>query len=108
MNNTKGTNTKKKRQPTRPTRTTRPTRSQIAQRGTESTEKETAAALTVKEIVEQYLEAHGFDGLYDDDADCGCFLGDLMPCDCCWCNCQGGYAFIDSEGDRRIGGKRGG
>jgi len=67
-----------------------------------------AAALSVKEIVEQYLEAHGFDGLYDDDADCGCFLGDLMPCDCCLCNCQGGYAFIDSEGDRRIGGKRGG
>jgi len=33
---------------------------------------------TVKEIVEQYLEANGYDGLWLDD--CGCRLGDLFPC----------------------------
>ena len=35
--------------------------------------------MTVREIVEAYLKEHGFDGLYHDN-DCGCRIGDLMPC----------------------------
>jgi len=35
--------------------------------------------VTVKEIVKQYLIDNGFDGLYS--YDCGCKVGDLMPCD---------------------------
>ena len=39
----------------------------------------TVEAPTVKAIVAEYLKAHGYDGLYDDD--CGCLLGDdFMPC----------------------------
>jgi len=39
----------------------------------------TVEAPTVKEIVAEYLKAHGYDGLYADD--CGCLLeDDLMPC----------------------------
>ncbi len=36
-------------------------------------------AKNVKEIVTRYLTANGFDGLYDDE--CGCFTGDLFPCE---------------------------
>ena len=35
--------------------------------------------MTVKEIVRQYLVAHGLDGLAYDE--CGCRVDDLMPCD---------------------------
>jgi hypothetical protein len=28
----------------------------------------------------EWLRAHGFDGLYTPNDDCGCFLGDLYPC----------------------------
>ena len=35
---------------------------------------------TVKEIVEKFLREKGYDGLYNDDIECGCHLGDLIPC----------------------------
>ena len=34
--------------------------------------------MTVHEIVLEYLEEHGFDGLCTDD--CGCSVDDLAPC----------------------------
>ena len=34
--------------------------------------------MTVAEIIKEYLEAHGFDGLGGDD--CCCELSDLFPC----------------------------
>ena len=34
--------------------------------------------MTVHEIILEYLEEHGFDGLCTDD--CGCLLDDLAPC----------------------------
>ncbi len=34
--------------------------------------------MTVKEIIKQYLETNGFDGLCNDD--CGCSKDDLFPC----------------------------
>ena len=37
--------------------------------------------VNVKEIVEQYLRTNGFDGLYSELGECGCGIGDLMPCD---------------------------
>jgi len=36
--------------------------------------------MTVKEIVKQWLEANGYDGLCNDIFECGCELNDLMPC----------------------------
>lgn len=36
----------------------------------------------VKDIIVKYLLEHGYDGLYDDDKECGCSLEDdyFMPC----------------------------
>jgi len=36
--------------------------------------------MTVGEIVKQWLEDHGCDGLCDPDAECGCGIDDLNPC----------------------------
>jgi len=48
---------------------------------------------TVRDIVREYLVANGYDGLWRDD--CGCELGDFMPC-CCAdsaviVDCEPGY-----------------
>lgn len=53
--------------------------------------KTTPVPVDVREIVECYLKAHGFDGLAGDE--CGCQIGDLAPCydrDNVL-NCQPGY-----------------
>jgi hypothetical protein len=36
---------------------------------------------TVVAIVEEYLKAHGFDGLWSFDGECACKVGDLFPCE---------------------------
>ena len=36
--------------------------------------------MTVGEIVKQWLEDHGCDGLCDPDFECGCGIDDLNPC----------------------------
>lgn len=47
--------------------------------------------MTVKEIVEKYLRDNRYDGLCHTDSECGCSLGDLVPCceDCT--SCEPGY-----------------
>jgi hypothetical protein len=47
--------------------------------------------MTVREIVELYLEANGYDGLCGDE--CGCLKGDLAPCVGCgdMIDCVPGY-----------------
>ena len=35
---------------------------------------------TVRDIVESHLRANGFDGLANSEIECGCIVGDLMPC----------------------------
>jgi hypothetical protein len=32
------------------------------------------------EIIKAWLEGNGYDGLYCDSLECGCFLKDLAPC----------------------------
>ena len=49
---------------------------------------EESRCITVLEIVREYLEKHGYDGLCNEE--CGCTLEDLEPCgemmsDCCAC-----------------------
>ncbi len=36
--------------------------------------------MIVKEMVADWLRAHGCDGLYHRDCDCGCHLDDFVPC----------------------------
>ena len=45
---------------------------------------------TVIEIVQLYLEANGFDGLYS-PAECGCLKDDLAPCGSDFAMCEPGY-----------------
>jgi len=45
--------------------------------------------MTVKEIVRQWLQDHGYDGLCSDF--CGCVFSDLMPCGEDASGCQAGY-----------------
>ncbi len=49
--------------------------------------------MTIKEIVDQYLKANGYDGLVDFMGGCSCNLDDgLMPCDLdCIAGCSAGY-----------------
>lgn len=49
--------------------------------------------MNVREIVEEYLLTHGFDGLVNLEVPCGCVIGKLAPCEECfgfeWC--KAGY-----------------
>ena len=47
--------------------------------------------MTVKEIVKQYLEQNGYDGLYHEDLECGCSLDDFAPCGDMSEHCEIGY-----------------
>lgn len=56
----------------------------------------TEKVINCKDMVLRYLQTKGYDGLYCDD--CGCSLGDLMPCEggeYTW-QCLAGYR---QEGD---------
>ena len=56
---------------------------------------------TVREIIEAYLAASGYDGLFGElnDEGCGCRLCDLIPCDGeNFQHCQPGYVRYDGPG----------
>jgi len=48
---------------------------------------------TVKQIVEMYLRANGYDGLYNEDAECWCEVDNLdaEPTNCITNECCAGY-----------------
>jgi hypothetical protein len=48
------------------------------------------AKMTVHKIIEDYLKANSFDGLYS-PGDCACLLGDLVPCNNDPSMCEPGY-----------------
>lgn len=50
--------------------------------------------MNIKEIVEDYLKKNGFDGLYDADENCGCFIGELFTCGQPQEKCIPGYKAI--------------
>lgn len=45
--------------------------------------------MNVKEIISKQLTLDGYDGLYN--TDCGCSIGDLMPCKSYSGECKAGY-----------------
>ena len=47
--------------------------------------------MNVREIVKQWLRQQGYDGLYHPSLECGCQVGDLMPCDEACETCRPGY-----------------
>lgn len=54
--------------------------------------------MKVLEIIKEYLEKHGYDGLYRDN-ECACHKDDLMPCDGMWGDCKPGYMRHDETGE---------
>ena len=54
---------------------------------------------TTKDILHEWLEQHGYDGLRADDAECGCELADLLVCDAPCDSCQPGYRGPDPSGE---------
>jgi len=55
--------------------------------------------MTVKEIVKNYLEEHGYDGLYAPYLKCSCKIDDLMPCGVCFDDCRAGYLILCEDED---------
>lgn len=47
--------------------------------------------MIVRDIVREYLTAHGYDGLCNIDCECGCGRGDLAPCCAYWGDCEPAY-----------------
>ena len=47
--------------------------------------------MTVLEMVKEYLNANGFDGLVHRDCACACLLDDLVPCDEVTNSCEAGH-----------------
>jgi len=47
--------------------------------------------MTVNEIVNEYLKANGYDGLYNPDGECACKVGTLASCGGPCDECEPGY-----------------
>ena len=47
--------------------------------------------MTVIEIIKEYLEKKGYDGLVEIDGECGCKKDDLSPDSCLQSDCEPGY-----------------
>lgn len=47
--------------------------------------------MNVIKIVENWLKAHGYDGLYSVAGECACPIGSLFPCGECHSDCMAGY-----------------
>jgi hypothetical protein len=54
--------------------------------------------MTVKEIVKEYLEEKGFDGLVNTDIECGCDKDTLFPCESTCENCSPAYKHVEIIG----------
>lgn len=58
--------------------------------------------MRVKEIVAEWLENNGYDGLYYPDG-CACQIHDLAPCGNINEDCQAGHLLNDEEFEFEIG-----
>ncbi len=53
--------------------------------------------MNVKEIIQKYLKANEFDGLFE-DGECGCLIDDLAPCGSdALLDCKPGYKRLPTE-----------
>ena len=59
--------------------------------------------MTVKEIVIEYLNEHGYDGLFC-EGQCSCRKDDLIACDGNFSECEPGYE-VPCDGNCEFGGK---
>jgi hypothetical protein len=54
-------------------------------------------APTIGDILGDYLEKNGYSGFYTDE--CGCRIGDLMPCIAAYGHCRPGYCVTAKEAE---------
>lgn len=47
--------------------------------------------MKVRDIIKQYLETHGYDGLVNSESTCACSLDDLVPCAADPLECEPAY-----------------
>jgi len=50
-----------------------------------------AKSKIVTEIVKEYLQSNNYDGLFHENAQCGCILSNLCPCGEWFGDCEPGY-----------------
>lgn len=64
--------------------------------------------MTVWRIVSEYLIGNGYDGLYNDEGECGCNIENIVECDEIKSNCNPGYQSKCDCGDHlyHIGSKK--
>ena len=55
--------------------------------------------MIVRDIVEQYLRKHGYDGLVSPGAECGCDLDHLFACNVVCLSCLAGYKGASGDND---------
>lgn len=51
--------------------------------------------MNTNEIIKDWLKSHGYDGLYNEEFECGCGLNDLGPCEVIGSKCVAGYRWKD-------------
>lgn len=54
--------------------------------------------MKVIDILKEYLQENGYDGLCNPEAECGCLIDDLCPCNSYMLECVPGYKkFVDDN-----------
>jgi hypothetical protein len=60
--------------------------------------KATKKPVYAHDMIREWLEKHGYDGLYHEDEPCGCRKDDLCPCESSPQFCLPGYAHENEHG----------
>jgi len=58
--------------------------------------------ITAREIITEWLNNNGYDGLFNIDGECGCIIGDLIPCGEDPSSCEAGHQRIREDGTWEI------
>jgi len=63
-----------------------------------TTKEGSEAARKIIDVVAQWLDENGLDGLYNEGTGCRCCRSDLMPCGQPFVECRGGYMIQRKNG----------
>ena len=60
--------------------------------------------MDVRGMIEAYLSANGYDGLWSEDLGCACLIGDIAPCENEISKCLPGYKRDGCDDECEFGG----